>query len=51
MFLLIFFDETWSKVLWELPTWFPAPRMIPLADPESQSSEKAAACPGFKMAS
>lgn len=28
-------------------TWFPAPRMTTLVEAESQSSENAAACPGF----
>ena len=33
------------------PTWFPAPCTMPLMEAESQSSEKAAACPCFKLVS
>lgn len=35
----------------KIPTWLPAPRIMPLADAESQSSEKAAACPGLRLVS
>lgn len=40
-----------SQVMYEMPTWFPAPRTMPLADAESQSSEKAAAWPDFRLVS
>lgn len=44
-------DFVWQKLVKLFPTWFPAPRTMPLADAESQSSENAAACPVLTLVS